>query len=60
MSETQQISNIEQLQEIRKLIRQKQSRKNYLLNKKKINKQRKSYKRQSWSERKDNPKNKKK
>jgi hypothetical protein len=41
-----------------RLVTQKQKRLYYILHKPEINKNRKKYKRQPWSLRKDNPKNK--
>lgn len=50
---------LSELEETKKLITKTQNRLYYILNKDKVNAKRKTYKRQKWSERADNPKNKK-
>lgn len=44
-------------EKLSRLILKVQNRLNYVKNKDRINKNRKKYKRQSWNDRKDNPKN---
>ena len=51
--------NINDINLIKRKIGILQSRLYYIKNKKEHNKKRKTYKRQSWKDRKDNPKNKK-
>jgi len=46
------------IKKIRQLIQKKKARLYYITHKEQINKNRKKYKRQSWNERMDNPKNK--
>jgi len=52
------MNDIDQIKEMNKHIEKKKNRLYYILHKDEINRNRKKYKRQPWSERKDNPRNK--